>query len=457
MLQQIVTRTIDGNRLIPDSGSVLIAVSGGVDSVVLLHLLASLGREKAWQLIAGHINHGLRGAESDGDEALVKNLAERLSLPFLNVRLDRSLRDKDGNRQARARTLRYQWLEHWADEHGCSRIATAHHADDQAETLLERLARGSGLDGLAGIPMRRERIIRPLLEVGRDEILEYARIHQLDWREDSSNVSLHYRRNRIRAEILPLLEEIVPGASGRIAGAAGRLAAAGDALNRLAEEELDRRLLKENSSELSLDVSKADRMLPGLRAALWRESLRLLLGASLRHIDAGHIDAIDGQVMCETHGGMDLPRGVRLSLSDNILYFFKDLEDSEDFDLALNVPGSTAIPGAVLQVRRLNADDLPETFNEQEAFFDADSLPGPLRVRNRRPSDRIRLPNLGEKLVSKLMSDLKLPQHLRCRIPLLYSKSKLLWVCGLRRSDLYKVNKATRLILGIKYLPRGSN
>lgn len=457
MLQQIVTRTMDRNHLLPDSGSVLVAVSGGVDSVVLLHLLAALGKEKAWQLMAGHINHGLRGAESDADEALVENLAGRLGLPFLSTRLDRSLRDKDGNRQARARTLRYQWLERWADEHGCRRIATAHHADDQAETLLERLARGSGLDGLGGIPMRRDRIIRPLLEAGRDEILEYARTHHLDWREDSSNASLHYRRNRIRAEILPLLEEIVPGASARIAGAAGRLAAAGAAFNRHAEEELDRRLLKNNSSELCLDVSKADRMLPGLRAALWRESLRRLLGASLRHIDAGHIDAIDGQVMHETRGGMDLPRGLRLSLSDNVLYFFKDLEDKEDFDLALNVPGSTTIPGAILQVRQLSAADLPEAFNEQEAFFDADRLPGPLRVRNRRRSDRIRLPNLGEKLVSKLMSDLKLPNHLRCRIPLLYSKGKLLWVCGLRRSDLYRINEATRLILGIKYLPRGSN
>jgi tRNA(Ile)-lysidine synthase len=190
---------------------VLVAVSAGVDSVALLHALHELAQEYSLNLLIGHVNHGLRGAESEADQALVERLGAQLGLPVEVVRVDprtgregRSSRDRPTLQEA-ARALRYQALEATAERLGAERIATAHTADDQAETVLLRLLRGTGPDGLGGIPERSPdgRIVRPLLGVTRAEIERFARERRLDWREDTSNRRLDYARNRLRLSWLP--------------------------------------------------------------------------------------------------------------------------------------------------------------------------------------------------------------------------------------------------------------
>jgi tRNA(Ile)-lysidine synthase len=188
----------------------IVAVSGGADSIALLHALHRILPDS---LIVGHINHHLRGDESDQDEAFVKSAAESLSLPFYS---HQGIPPTIGIEE-NARKIRYDWLGQLADQQGCAWLATAHHADDQAETILHRLIRGTGIDGLVGIHRQDERwpgvqLIRPLLSHSREEIDQWLDSHGLQYRIDSSNLDLQFTRNRIRHEVIPILKELNPNA-----------------------------------------------------------------------------------------------------------------------------------------------------------------------------------------------------------------------------------------------------
>jgi tRNA(Ile)-lysidine synthase len=244
--------------------SVAVGVSGGADSVALLHILNEYGDEFGiGRLTAAHVNHGLRGAESDGDEAFVRGEADRLGVEFFSVRLDGVNKDNidtgtdtvdalndidrddfdggiynDGNNvEAWARRERYRFFSEVRQRHGMDWVATAHTANDQAETVLMRLARGAGLRGLRGIlPVRGDGVIRPLLGVERRRLLEWLSARGIGHREDSSNADLNFRRNRVRAEVIPKLAECYPAAAVNIAAAAAGARAAWAAIEGRAGE-----------------------------------------------------------------------------------------------------------------------------------------------------------------------------------------------------------------------------
>jgi tRNA(Ile)-lysidine synthase len=205
----------------------LVAVSGGGDSVALLHALLALGQRVA----AGHVHHGLRGAAADADLAFVATLSHALGVPFVHARVDAATRD-GRSPEARARTLRYAALEELRADGGFAHIATAHQREDQAETLLFRALRGTGIGGLASIRPSLDggRVLRPLLALSRAELRDYLAARGLAHREDASNADLSIPRNRLRAEVLPVLESIQPGATAHLAALALRAAEADDSL-----------------------------------------------------------------------------------------------------------------------------------------------------------------------------------------------------------------------------------
>lgn len=207
--------------MLPQGGTVLCAVSGGRDSMALLHLLSALGTACGFQVAAGHFNHQLRDT-AGRDEDFVREWCRKHGIPFTCGRGDvREFARREGlSIEDAARILRYVFLKGAAEDMGADRIATAHHREDNAETLLLHLIRGAGMQGLSGIPPVRGKIVRPLLEAGRDEINGYIEKNGLPFVEDESNRDTAYARNRLRLEVLPLLEEIAPGAAGRIAGTA---------------------------------------------------------------------------------------------------------------------------------------------------------------------------------------------------------------------------------------------
>src|SRR5687767_12137918 len=192
--------TLREYALLPSDGHVLVACSGGLDSVVLLHLFRESAELLGVRVSAAHFDHAMRD-DSGADADWVAGLCRAWTIPLLRDRAQQNLRA-----EADARVARYAFLERAAASAGADRIATGHHADDQAETVLFRLLRGTGLDGLSGIPVRRGQVIRPLLLASREELESYARSHRLSWREDLSNRSLAFARNRIRTGLLPAIE-----------------------------------------------------------------------------------------------------------------------------------------------------------------------------------------------------------------------------------------------------------
>lgn len=300
----------------------LVAVSGGVDSTALAHALHQKAEEFGLKLSIGHVNHGLRGEQSEADEAAVRRLGAELGLPTAAARIEpeslrrgRSSRERPTLQEA-ARTLRYGALRRLADASGCAWIATAHTADDQAETVLLRLLRGSGPDGLGGIPERSPdgRIVRPLLRVPRAEVEAFARQRSLAWREDASNRRLEYARNRLRQRWLPgLTRDFNP----RLLRAIGDLAEAQRRdsewiASRVELEEAKR--ITRDGAWLRIDVRGWDALPAALARRLARSALRRCgVGRDVSRVHLERVLAFLGRARSGSH--IELPGGVQLLCS----------------------------------------------------------------------------------------------------------------------------------------------
>jgi tRNA(Ile)-lysidine synthase len=317
MLLREVDRAL--RRLGLDGRPLLVAVSAGVDSTALAHALAELAPELGLALSIGHINHGLRGAEAEADEAAVRRLGRALGIPVATARVEperlrrgRSSRERPTLQEA-ARELRYAALRRLADAAGHALVATAHNADDQAETVLLRLLRGTGPDGLAGIPERSDdgRIVRPFLHVPRCEIEAFARKRRIEWREDASNRELRYARNRLRARWLPgLAREFNP----RLLRAIGDLAEAqrrdSEWIATWVERETQRRI-EADGGWLRLDTREWGALPEALARRVARAALtRCGVG---RHVSRVHLERMLGFLGSARAGShIELPGGIQL-------------------------------------------------------------------------------------------------------------------------------------------------
>jgi tRNA(Ile)-lysidine synthase len=330
-LERIAARLIEADRLVPAGARVLVAVSGGPDSVALLHFLAA-ERARSGQpegLAVGHVNHGLRGAASDEDAAVVRGLAERLGLPHFEARLPEGALREAGTQatggapagspgalapEAEARRLRYAALRELAHDAGARLVAVAHTADDQAETVLFRMARGAGLRGLAGMASRARvegaHLIRPLLDVTREQVLAYLARHGVTYREDESNASLGAARNFLRHEVLPRLRD-------RVNPAVREALLRESALFREADAYLEaeaRRLLPEvlvsvEEGKIALDAPRLCGYPKLLRSYIFRCALHDLDGV-FRELSSAHVDVLHSLATQSSGRAADFPMGI---------------------------------------------------------------------------------------------------------------------------------------------------
>ncbi len=370
-----------------------VAVSGGADSVALLHALGELYPGRS--LAAVHLNHSLRAEESDADEAFVRALAARLGCGLLVRREDVAAQARRAGRnlEQAGRVSRYRYFGELLSDGSCDVIATAHTRSDQAETVLFRLLRGSAGNGLSGIwPSRAPGIVRPMLDVSREEVVAYLRRSHLLWREDSSNADERYSRNRLRHSLLPLLRrEWNPGVEKILANTADWA---------LEEErcwqgrviELRRRCVRESPAGLILDVAAAR----ALHIAEFRRLVDdLLQSPRFRPGRAGfeHIESVRLLVFSPSGSGtVELP-GARAERSfGEVLLAPLPGPEEAPYDLPLAVPGLTFLPGDSgkgVKTRLLGAADTPKLYNkDQPALLDWDLVPRHLRLRNWRAGDR---------------------------------------------------------------------
>lgn len=435
---------------------VIVALSGGADSVCLLSVLKELSDMQdglGLKLKAVHIHHGLRGTEADRDGAFAGELCGRLGIPFTMIGKDVAgyARDYGLSTEEAGRLLRYEALEAEAEAWGAEAIALAHHKDDNAETILHHLLRGSGLRGLGGMQPVQGRRIRPLLCVDRAEILEYLTERRLRWCEDSTNAAPNYTRNRIRNQVMPMLKETVNERAAENILRAGELFTQADeylakAAKRIweTEGELDGELDGEAQGDhaplragIPLKVLLGQE--PIIRTYLYRHMMELL-GYGMRDVTSRHYRQMEELLTARPGARCDLPGG------------YAAVRGYEDFCIGEKDPAGRS--GEIMQktlhfetFSRQKEMEIPK--NQYTKWFDYDTIKGALSVRKRQPGDYISLAGGGRKTLHRYMIDEKIPRHLRDEITILAEGDHVLWIVGYRIGEYYKITEDTKMILQV--------
>jgi len=456
-MQSLVDRvraTIRHHGMISRRDTVLAAVSGGPDSVCMLHVLAGLQEELGIELRVAHLDHRFRGDESKGDAEFVRDLAGSLGLPCRceEENVPRFLLANAMSKQEAARMLRYRFLITVAKQEYCQRIATAHNADDQSETVLMRVLRGAGPDGLAGIPPKREGlIIRPLLECWRNEIEAYLDDRGLSYRIDRSNLESDYTRNSVRNELLPELRRYNPRVDQALVNLGSIMVGVRDHLHRLTEEALPRVVKSARLGQFALDSPS----LCGYDEALQRSLIRKILEAlrpDLPPPSFRHVESIAELLRRnEVGAAVELPGGVRARLEHGCLMVSCGDESSGLVERDLELPGTTTVEetGLSIEAEIFQGSHAPlRELGEDTAAFDWTALSPPLTVRGRRPGDRFRQLGMGgTKTVKQLFIDSKIAASFRDDVPIVCDSQGIVWIPGLRRSDRALVDADTRQTL----------
>ncbi len=423
--------------------TVLVGVSGGSDSVALLYLLVQLAPAWHLRLRVVHVDHQLR-TDSPRDGEFVLKIAARLGIP---AEVATVVVEGGDSPEAAARAARYRALEVHANRHGAHRIAVAHTADDQAETVLMRILEGAGVHGLAGIPPVRGRIIRPLIAEQRVALRAFLIESGLPWIEDPSNQDRRFLRNRIRHQLLPQLADSYNPAIIEALGRTGRLVAATkSALETVAAGELDR-LGTMVADELLLPLAEMEALPREVAAEVLRlgaarmgsrRPLRAWAHRGLRRVLARPAPrrpfTWDGVLIEVSAGRIRLATGAAPSLAPR----------------EIPVPGRVVLPeaGLVLESTLILAGEFPIPTDVDHVVFDADLLAHPLIVRSRRPGDRLRpFGATGERRVKALLLEAGLPRWERGRVPLVQAGTELVWIGGVRRSAAAPLTPTTRRVL----------
>ncbi|MFA5383293.1 MAG: tRNA lysidine(34) synthetase TilS [Eubacteriales bacterium] len=448
-----VKSQIEKLEMLEPGDKVLIGVSGGSDSIALLHILWTLKGDLRIIPVVAHLNHQLRGEEAKEDARSVREFSEKLELPCYIEKADvKSYHKNSGlSLQEACREIRFSFFEQLAGKLGARRVALGHHADDQAETILLNLLRGAGISGLKGISYIRGLFIRPLLEIRRKEIEGYCLQHNLPVRQDSSNLKPVYTRNRIRLNLLPLLEREYNPQIVHTLAQLGNLCSEEDSyLEELALINLDKIKVNEKNGMVVLDNNQ----LRTLSAPLCRRVLRLAwneVTGEMKELSYHHVEKLT-ELLHKKAGGrvMILPRGIRALKTNNVLQFFREAEPIPvlPYQHPLIVPGVTYVPEIDLRIQAevIDIRDAPpfSEMSPNEALLDYDLIKHPLFVRRRLEGDVFSPFGLGGTIkLKKFLIDSKVARYKRDRIPLVVSGADIVWVGGLRLSQDWKVTGGT--------------
>ena len=451
MYQRLCTQVFP--ELIADKAKVLVAVSGGPDSVALGHILWRYSREersKGLSLVFSHIHHGIR-QESDGEAVMVQKMANELRVPCLIHEFDAKKYAKLSGQsfQAAAREWRYARWQEDREREGCSLLATAHHLGDQAETILYRLLRGSGTAGLAGIYPLKNGIIRPLLGVTKEELIEYCHREGLAYALDRSNEEPVYVRNRIRLELLP---ELASGYNPQILAALGRTGELmrwdEDFLGTKAQEAWERYYLAKGSEEVSLDIA-AFQEPPAILSRLIRHAATVVTNEP-RGLGFGFVEKIMG---CKGVAGwtQDLP-GLRVEVRNKEISFAK-LKRAEgelfgqdlSFEIPLQLDEWVRVPDLGIKVGLFISKTDGTQFLDREkmdhwAAFNVEEMGGlvqSLSCRSRHSGDKMWFCGVGHKVLKKVFQEARVTARERERLPLIVGANEVLWIPGVKKSDRF--------------------
>lgn len=454
--------TIAKRALLSANEQVLIGVSGGPDSMALLHglQLLSQDKQKHWRLSVVHVHHHLRGADSDADAEYVATYCEQneISCVIKHVDVLAIIQQTGGNTQAVARQLRYDAFAETAQELGITKLALAHHADDQVETILMRLLRGTGVSGLAGMELVRAwrglEMIRPMLDVSREDVEAYIAQMKLQPRLDESNQSTKYTRNRIRLQLVPELETYNARVKASLLQLAELSRAEEEVWQQLTKNALEKVLIEQKKADYRLDVKK----FLDLPVALQRRTVKLILDCLYKKASSEvSLETVDRVRRCAAHTHTQTQTHVAGGILVTKEYQQLQITYWQDQPIQMPDPVSLIIPGitklscfhgeieAILTDARLQ--DLVKQ-NHNQVVFDAKQITEPLVVRARQAGDRMSCFGFaGSKKVKDLLMEAKVPPSRRDSLPLVEMAGQIIWIPGVRRSAVAPVTQQTDQVL----------
>lgn len=457
MIERVLD-TIKEYNMISQNDKIIVAVSGGPDSICLLHILYKLKEIFNITLYAAHLNHCLRGDEADKDEEYVKEFCNKLGIECFTKKIDINKLSKERgiSSESAGREARYEFFDELLKKLEAQKIALAHNANDQAETVLMRIMRGTGMEGLVGIkPVRSNIFIRPLINIKRENIEKYCKENNLNPRIDKTNLESIYTRNKIRLELIPYLQK---NFNKDIINVLNRLADTiiidNDYLDKISKEKYN--TYCENKAGKVIIYKGAFSEEKAILNRIIRKAINNLKG-NLYDIEKIHIKNLIELQKCNTGKKINLPNGIiafnnygdiDLTLGEK----FRNKPDNDEYILYIDRENIIESFNLKVSLRLINKDE-KINFKENSfvKYFDFDSAPKNIYLRTRRNGDKFTpLGMKGSKKLKDLFIDLKVPKGERDTIPIIVFDDEIVWIVGYRISEKYKINKNTKKILEIK-------
>lgn len=465
-----VMQYIEKQHMLTPGDQVVVGLSGGADSVCLLLVLVELREKQHFTLHAVHVNHQIRGVEADRDEKFSKELCKKWNVPCTVVTKDvpalaksMGLTEEEAGRKVRYQAFSQlaEKLEQQKNVTGKVKIAVAHHKNDQAETMLHHLCRGTDVAGLAGIPPMRGRIIRPLLCVTRGEIEAYLRENEQSYQTDSTNLSEEYTRNRIRRQIVPCLEEYInQNAVEHMAEVAESLGEVTDFLEQTTQQ-IYEKAVKMTTDEAVLTLWEFQNQHPVIKRWIIKKILKELSGTH-KNIEKTHIMSTVALIEKQVGRRISLPYGITVWREHETLCFQKKQDSDEKNNQEYQIPeeGECVLPTEkiCIQTRILPVEHSEDVLckipkNNCTKWFDYDKIDNTVIFRKIRKEDYLQLDESGHhKLVKRVCKDAKISAREREHMWIVADGDHAMWIPGVRMSAYYKVTKQTRRILEIRYV-----
>ncbi|MBZ2174581.1 tRNA lysidine(34) synthetase TilS [Schnuerera sp. xch1] len=457
-MKEKVLKVIEKHRLIEDNDNIVIGLSGGPDSMALFHVLLEIRKEICFNIFIAHVNHGVRGKESDKDERFVENLANRLDLPYYckTVNMDEYAIEHKMSPEEAGRELRYNFFREILSKIGGGKIAVAHNKNDQTETLLMRFFRGTGLEGLKGMEYINKDIIRPLLGIERKEIEKYLSDMNIETRLDRTNFELVYNRNRIRLEVIPYIEKYYnPNIVETLWRTSQLISTDNDFLEKYATKVYNQLMKKKTDNFIILDGNSFKKEHKSIQQRIIRNCIIDIKG-NLQGVTKKHISDIMTLFLKKGTGkSIDLIDNIIAKTSyENFIMEKKNKVIHKSFIYKLELEDATYIDelgyefnAKVCPIKKIKINNK----NRFIKYFDYDKVIGDLYIRNRKAGDRfVPFGMKGTKKIKDYFIDEKVAKEERDRIPLIVDYKNILWLVGYRINNLYKITSDTKNVLVIE-------
>ncbi|WDV45540.1 tRNA lysidine(34) synthetase TilS [Clostridiaceae bacterium M8S5] len=461
-MEKIVYKTIMDEKLILPGDKLVIGVSGGPDSMALLCVLKSIQKLIEFSMVAVHINHGVRGKEANMDERYVKDITQKWSIPYYSKRVNMNeyARLRKLSSEEAGRELRYQFFNEVLKIEKADKIAVAHNRNDQAETLIMRFLRGTGIEGLKGMQYEVNNVIRPLLDVDRSIIEKYCNQNKLFARIDKTNLEPIYGRNKIRLELIPYIENnINKGIINTMNRTSKIMGIDDDFINNIARYEYSKICITNHDQTIEFDICKFKGLHTAIKSRVIRIGIKEMYGDN-KNIELKHVENMIEFIENATAGRIhESAKGIELVKKYKTCLMRKKVAKKKSayknkLEINSNNYNNNFKTNIVIEVKDIQNFDIKYKHRFIK-YIDYDKIKGDLYIRNRKSGDKfIPFGMKGSKKLKDYFIDNKIPREKRDNIPIIEDDENIIWVVGYRLSDLYKVDEGTKRILSMQYITK---